>query len=122
MVVLAHKIRINELHKQAKGRYTHRPVYHHLKEEGTRGNRDRTLRLMKELGIEGIQYKSFFPLVTNSLHFFDYTPNLLREFKTPTQWNEVWVADTTYLRIEHGWCYLATVMDLYIRRIVGWSV
>ena len=119
---LTHMIRINELHKRAKGRYGHRPIYHHLKEEGIRCGRDRTLRLMKELGIEGIQKKGFKPQGTNSRHNFGYAPNLLKELKAPTQWDEVWVADTTYLKTEHGWCYLATVMDLYSRRIVGWSV
>ena len=118
----AHKIRITELHRQAGGRYGHRPIYHHLKEEGIACGRDRTLRLMKELGIEGIQKKGFKPLGTNSRHGLGYAPNLLRELGQPSQCDEVWVSDTTYLRTELGWCYLATVMDLYSRRIVGWSV
>ena len=118
----AHKIRIAELHRQARGRYGHRPIYHHLKEEGVACGRDRTLRLMKELGIEGIQKKGFKPLGTNSRHGLGYAPNLLREMGHPTQCDEVWVSDTTYLRTEMGWCYLATVMDLCSRRIVGWSV
>ena len=118
----AHKIRIAELHRQARGRYGHRPIYHHLKEEGVACGRDRTLRLMKELGIEGIQKKGFKPLGTNSRHGLGYAPNLLREMGHPTQCDEVWVSDTTYLRTETGWCYLATVMDLCSRRIVGWSV
>ena len=77
---------------------------------------------MKELGIEGIQKKGFKPLGTNSRHGLGYAPNLLREMGHPTQCDEVWVSDTTYLRTETGWCYLATVMDLCSRRIVGWSV
>ena len=40
----------------------------------------------------------------------------------PDACDRVWVAEPTYLRVQHGWCYLATVMDLYCRRIIGWSV
>ncbi|MGB0792856.1 MAG: IS3 family transposase [Opitutales bacterium] len=60
------KERIAELHKQAGGRYGHRPIYHHLQEEAFDCGRDRTLRLMKELGIVGRQKKGFKPLATNS--------------------------------------------------------
>ena len=98
----AHKIRITELYRQARGRYVHRPIYHHLKEEGIACGRDRTLRLMKELGIEGIQKKGFKPLGTNSRHGLGYAPNLLRELDQPSQCDEVWVSDTTYLRTETG--------------------
>jgi len=116
------KERIVELHKQARGRYGHRPIHEHLKDESFECGRDRTLRLMKDLGIEGRQKKGFKPLGTNSKHDFGYSPNLLRELGQPDACDRVWVADTTYLRVQHGWCYLATVMDLYSRRIIGWSV
>ena len=69
------KERITELHKQARGRYGHRPIYHHLQDEALGCGRDRTLRLMKELGIEGRQKKGFKPLGTNSKHDFGYSPN-----------------------------------------------
>ena len=117
-----HKSRISELYRKAKGRYGHRPIYHHLIEEGISCGRDRTLRLMKELGIEGIQKKGFKPMGTDSNHRFGYSPNLLKELGQPERCDQVWVSDTTYLRTEEGWCYLATVMDLYSRRIIGWSV
>ena len=116
------KLRIVELHKQAKGSYGHRPIHEHLLEEDYKCGRDRTLRLMKELSIQGYQKKSFKPLGTNSKHDFGYSPNLLRKLGTPNACDQIWVADTTYLRIEGGWCYLATVMDLFSRRILGWSV
>jgi transposase InsO family protein len=119
---VALKERITELHKQARGRYGHRPIYHHLQDEELDCGRDRTLRLMKEVGIEGRQKKGFKPLGTNSKHDFGYSPNLLRELGTPKHCDQVWVADTTYLKVQHGWCYLATVMDLYSRRIIGWKV
>lgn len=118
----AFKERIVEIHKLARGRYGHRPIHDHLKDEALDCGRDRTLRLMKELRIEGNQKKSFKPLGTNSKHDFGYSPNLLKKLGSPTRCDQVWVADTTYLRVQHGWCYLATVMDLYSRRIIGWSV
>jgi len=116
------KERIGELHKQSKRRYGYRPLYHHLKEEQLDCGRDRTLRLMKELGIVGLQKNGFKPLGTDSRHDFGYSPNLLRELGEPVRCDQVWVADTTYLRTEQGWSYLATVMDLFSRRIIGWSV
>ena len=77
---------------------------------------------MRELGIAGKQGKSFKPLGTNSKHDFGYSANLLKQLGTPLRTDQVWVADTTYLRTKTGWSYLATVMDLFSRRIIGWSV
>ena len=116
------KERIGELHKKSKRRYGYRPIYHHLLDEQLDCGRDRTLRLMNEMGIEGLQKKSFHPLGTDSRHSFGYSPNLLRELGAPDRSDQVWVADTTYLRTAEGWGYLATVMDLFSRRIIGWSV
>lgn len=116
------KERIGELHKKSKRRYGYRPIYYHLKDEELDCGRDRTLRLMNEMGIEGLQKKSFHPLGTDSRHSFGYSPNLLRELGHPDRCDQVWVADTTYLRTAEGWGYLATVMDLFSRRIIGWSV
>ena len=116
------KERIGELHKKSKRRYGYRPIYHHLKDEQRDCGRDRTLRLMNEIGIQGQQKKGFKPLGTDSRHDFGYSANLLRELGHPDRCDQVWVADTTYLRTGEGWSYLATVMDLFSRRIIGWSV
>ena len=116
------KERIDQLHQKSKRRYGYRPIYHHLKDEDLDCGRDRTLRLMNEMGIEGLQKKGFKPLGTDSRHDFGYSPNLLRELGHPDRCDQVWVADTTYLRTVGGWSYLATVMDLFSRRIIGWSV
>ena len=113
---------ILKVHKQAKGRYGHRPIHSHLKDEGIDCGRDRALRLMRELGIESTQAKRFKPLKTNSNHPYGYSPNLLKEHGKPTHMDEIWVADTTYLLTMAGWIYLATVMDLFSRRLLGWSV
>lgn len=117
-----HKERILMLHKKSDGRYGHRPIYHHLLDDGLECGRDRTLRLMRELELEGDQSKRFKPLRTDSDHNFGYSANLLKELGKPTGCNQVWVTDTTYLPTRDGWMYLATVMDLFSRRILGWSI
>ena len=116
------KDEISSLHKQSRDSYGYRPMHGHLKEQEFTCGRDRTLRLMGELGLEGTQKKGFKPQATDSNHSFGYSPNLLAKHGNPSSCDEAWVADTTYLKTEEGWCYLATVMDLYSRRILGWSV
>ena len=116
------KEKITQIHKQARGRYGHRPIYHHLQDDEIDCGRDRTLRLMAELGVEGSQAKRFKALGTDSNHLFGYSANLLKELGKPSTMNQVWVADTTYLLTDNGWQYLATVMDLFSRRIIGWSI
>ena len=114
---------ILKVHKQARGRYGHRPMHRHLKDdEGIECGRDRALRLMCELGVGNTQRKRYKPLKTNSNHPYGYRSNLLKNNGKPTRIDEVWVADTTYLPTTAGWMYLATVMDLYSRRLLGWSV
>lgn len=116
------KGRILEIHGQAVGDYGHRAVHEHLLDDGVSCGRDRTLRLMGELGISGRQSKAYRPQGTDSAHDFGYSPNLFRELGETWLCDEVWVADTTYLLTEGGWMYVATVMDRHSRRILGWSV
>ena len=84
--------------------------------------RDRALRLMDEMGVRGEQSPRYKPLGTDSAHDYGYSPNLLKARGKPGAPDEVWVADTTHLKIQGRWLYLATVMDLFSRRILGWSV
>ena len=113
---------IVRIYALSKGRYGHRPIHAHLQEEGLNCGRDRALRLTREMGIEGDQSPRYKPLGTDSAHDYGYSPNLLKANGKPSSLDEVWVADTTYLKIEGRWMYLATVMDLFSRRILGWSV
>jgi transposase InsO family protein len=113
------KEEILEIYKRAKGRYGHRPMHGHLRE---RCGRDRTLRLMRSMEITGQPLRRYRPQCTDSAHTYGYSPNRLKEHGAPTRCDQVWVTDTTFVRIQKGWIYLATVMDLYSRRIVGWSV
>lgn len=113
---------IEQVVRLAHGPYGYRPVHQHLREQGVDCGRDRTLRLMHELNLVGRAHARFKPVGTESEHLFGYHPNLLKQLGKPEHRDQVWVADTTYLLSDQGWCYLATVMDLCTRRIVGWSV
>lgn len=116
------KEQIQAIHHQANGRYGYRPIHEHLVENGTPCGRDRTLRLMRELELQARQGPRYKPCGTQSDHAFGYSPNLLGELGSPEHRDEIWVADTTYLWTEAGWRYLAIVMDLCTRWIVGWSI
>jgi putative transposase len=119
---MMYKQHIEVISGQARGRYGYRPVHAHLVEAGVPCGRDRTLRLMRELGLAGQQKVRFKPFGTQSDHLFGYRANLLRELGAPAHRDQVWVADTTYLPTKAGWRYLATVMDLCTRRVLGWSI
>ena len=125
------KREIARIHALSKGRYGHRFVHSHLQDDGAECSLHRVLRLMREMGIAGDQSPRYKPQGTDSDHDYGYSPNLLRSKDGETgKWtrikpggiDEIWVADTTYLKVEGCWMYLATVMDLFSRRIVGWSV
>lgn len=113
---------IEQVVRLAHGPYGYRPVHQHLREQGVDCGRDRTLRLMRELDLVGRAHSRFKPIGTDSEHLFGYHPNLLKQLGKPEHRDQIWVADTTYLLTDAGWCYLATVMDLCTRRIVGWSI
>ena len=82
---------ILKVHKQARGRYGHRPMHRHLKDdEGIECGRDRALRLMCELGVGNTQRKRYKPLKTNSNHPYGYRSNLLKNNGKPTRIDEVW--------------------------------
>jgi transposase InsO family protein len=78
---------------------------------------------MREMELVAIQPKSFKPRTTDSRHHLGYSPNLLLDRSAPTAVNYVWVGDITYVPMkENGFLYLAVLMDLYSRRIVGWDL
>ncbi len=116
--LLAH---IKAVHARSRSTYGRRRVYAQLRREGVRCSRNRVARLMRQEGISGRRKRSF-RVTTHSRHSFPVAPNHLgREFSANGP-DQVWVSDITYLRAQEGWEYLATVMDLYSRRIVGWAM
>jgi putative transposase len=85
-------------------------------------NEKRVARLMKINGIAARQKRPFRPRTTNGRHHEVPAPNRLRELPAPTQADQAWVADITYIWTLAGWVYLAAVMDLCSRKIVGWFI
>jgi len=92
-----------------------------LQRDGGRCSRNRVARLMRQAGLQGRRRRGFRG-TTDSRHGLPVAPNLLARDFSATGPNQVWLSDITYLPCAEGWEYLATVMDLYDRQIVGWAL
>ncbi len=84
-------------------------------------NRKRVQRIMQKFDLKALIWKGFKIKTTDSDHDYGYALNRIRGIEV-TRVDQVWVADITYIRIKAGFVYLATVMDLYSRKIVGWAI
>jgi transposase InsO family protein len=91
-----------------------------LRKEGWSCSRNRVYRHMRLLGLRARQKRAFRPKTTQSNHGQPIAPNRLKETSLKAL-NQVWVSDITYVSTRQGWVYLAGVMDLRSRRIVGWA-
>jgi transposase InsO family protein len=116
------KEEIKRIHKRSRKSYGRPRMVTALKALGYQCGKERVRRLMREEGLAGLQRSKFRPYTTNSRHGFSVAPNLLGDHGPITCPNEVWVADITYIKISEGWVYLAAILDLYSRKIVGWSM
>ena len=106
-----------------KRRYGARRIAMELRAKGQPCGVDRVAKLLKMQGLRAIQPQPFKPRTTNSRHTLGYSPNLLQRSSPPAQLNRIWVADITYIPLQcHGFAYLALVLDLCSRRVVGWSL
>jgi putative transposase len=92
-----------------------------LKQEGASVSRHRIARIMQLHGWRAKAARKF-KATTNSNHKLPVAPNLLQQNFSASKPNEKWVSDITYVWTEEGWLYLAVVMDLYSRMVVGWSM
>jgi transposase InsO family protein len=106
-----------------KRRYGARRIAEELHAQGESCGVAHVAKLLKMQGLRAIQPKSFVPKTTNSRHRLRYQSNLLLNAKPPTGVNQVWVADITYISLKTGrFAYLAVLLDLFSRRIIGWSL
>jgi len=111
---------IRRVHADSHAVYGSPRVHATLRAEGRRIGVHRVARLMRYHGIQG-RHKRRRPRTTDSNHSLPVAPNLLdRRFAVAAP-NRVWLADITYIPTAEGWLYLAVVLDMFSRRVVGWA-
>jgi transposase InsO family protein len=93
-----------------------------LRKKGRCHGRRRVARLMKEKGLRGRQKGRYRVQTTNSNHDQPIAPNRLAAAPKATAPNQLWAADITYVDTNEGWLYLAAILDLYSRKVVGWAM
>ena len=113
---------IARVYHQKRGRYGSPRITEQLRREGHRCNRKRVERLMRQHGLRGRTSRGRRVCTTQSDHDQPVAPNRLLGRPAPQRPNEVWVADITYVPTAEGWLFVAAIMDLYSRQILGWSV
>jgi len=112
---------IHAIHTEVKGSYGSPRMVRELRARGYPAGKDRVERLMKEHGIRA-KHKRRYKVTTDSKHNLPIAPNLLERDFSPQAPNQVWTTDITYLWTDEGWLYLAIVLDLFNREVVGWSL
>ena len=114
---------IREIFWEHKRRYGARRIARELPSRQKICGVGRVGRLLGEMELKAIQPKSYRPRTTDSRHRLGYSPNLLLASPPPSGINQIWVGDITYIPVESGdFLYLAMLLDLYSRRIVGWEL
>lgn len=113
---------IAHIHDESRQTYGAPRVQMHLRGQGQRHGRNRIARLMRAQGLYGRQKKRYRVVTTDSKHDHPIAPNRLAAAPVASRSNQLWVADITYVRSAASWVYVAAIMDLYSRRIVGWAV
>lgn len=112
---------IRTIHDELKGAYGSPRMVLELRARGFPASKARVERLMREHGIRA-RHKRKFKVTTDSKHKLPIAPNLLDRDFAPAAPNQVWTSDITYLWTDEGWLYLAIVLDLFNREVVGWSL
>jgi transposase InsO family protein len=116
------KRRIGQIHQKSRQTYGAPRIMEALQQSGQRHGRNRIARLMREQGLCGRQQRRFRVRTTDSNHDQPVAPNRLADAPPPQAPNQLWAADITYVSSAQGWVYVAAILDLYSRRIVGWAV
>jgi putative transposase len=112
---------IRAIHAWSRGTYGARRIRIELREQGIRCARKRVVRLMRQAGLSGAQRRRYRGTTRQAREALA-APDLVKRDFTASRANQLWVADVTYVRTGEGWLYLATVLDAWSRRIVGWAM
>ena len=115
---LAH---IRAIHAEVKGEYGWPRMQMELRARGLRMGKERVRKLMAEHGIRA-RTKRKFVVTTDSKHRLPVSPDLVQRHFTPDAPNRLWCGDITYIATDEGWLYLAAVIDMFSRQVVGWSL
>jgi len=116
--LLAH---IRAIHAEVKGEYGWPRMHKELLARGIRVGKDRVRKLMQQHGIKA-KTKRKFVVTTDSRHSLPVAPDLVQRRFNPEAPNQLWSGDITYIQTDEGWLYLAAVVDLFNRQVVGWSL
>jgi len=115
-------IEIKAVYQASRQNYGSPRVYEALRAQGIMCSVNRVARLMRVDGIQAKRRRRFRPRTTDSTHVHPVAANLLdRQFRVDGA-DRVWMADITYIATQQGWLYLAVIIDLYSRFVVGWSM
>jgi transposase InsO family protein len=113
---------IRAVYAEHRGAYGWPRIWRQLREQGVRVGKQRVQQLMQQHGIQARGKRRFRVQTTDSRHNLPIAPNLVdRDFSAPAP-NKIWVGDITYIPTDECWLYLAVVIDLFSRRVVGWSL
>ncbi len=112
---------IEAIHRESHDTYGYRRIFRALLALGLKASRRQVIRLMRKHGCRGKQFRRYV-VTTKPGRRLPEVPDLVQRDFTAEQPNKVWVSDITYVRTDEGWLYLAVVLDLYARRIVGWAM
>jgi transposase InsO family protein len=113
---------IGQIHARSRQTYGAPRIERELRQNGRCHGRNRVARLMQEKGLCGRPKGRYRLQTTDSNHDQPIAPNRLAEAPKATAPNQSWVADITYVETKEGWLYLAAILDLYSRKIVGWAM
>jgi transposase InsO family protein len=116
------KQEIQSIHTGSRKTYGSPRIVMELRKSGARHGRNRVARLMKQEGLSGRQKARYRVQTTDSNHDQPIAPNRLAEAPKASAPNQIWVADITYIQTGESWLFVAAIMDLYSRKIVGWAM
>jgi len=115
-------VHIGAVYAESRGAYGWPRIWRQLRRQGIRVGKLRVQRLMQQHGIQARGKRRFRVNTTDSRHDLPIAPNRLDRNFTVAAPNQAWVGDITYIATEEGWLFLAVVIDLFSRKVVGWSM
>ena len=113
---------IRSAHEMSRKTYGSPRIHRELEASGMKCNVKTVACIMRENAIKSVVSPKFKPTMTNSDHQYGYAPNVLNREFDRERMNDCWVSDITYIPTREGWSYLAVVLDLYSRRVIGYAM